>query len=166
VGRVPEHGGHTRTHGCTVQHMTLHYSTVHGLDLGRVRSCTVRTAPSYHCMNTSDPTVTVSLLAQAALPRILLGLKADTHAAWCTRHVSWALCHYTRTGHSALYQICLLAAIPGAGCPPRILLGLKADFFRGLNASLEDSLQLSLDRIEAIPGLDCPSQPQGGMFLR
>ncbi|CAI5462233.1 unnamed protein product [Closterium sp. Yama58-4] len=48
---------------------------------------------------------------------------------------------------------------------PAILNSTPPSFLRHLNCQLADAARTSLARVGAIPGLGCPSEPQGGMFL-
>ncbi|CAI5474559.1 unnamed protein product [Closterium sp. Yama58-4] len=48
---------------------------------------------------------------------------------------------------------------------PAVLNTTPPSFLRHLSSQLADAARTSLSRVGAIPGLECPSEPQGGMFL-
>ncbi|CAI5503968.1 unnamed protein product [Closterium sp. Naga37s-1] len=48
---------------------------------------------------------------------------------------------------------------------PAVLNTTPPSFLRDLTCQLADAARTSLSRVGAIPGLECPSEPQGGMFL-
>ncbi|GJP44526.1 hypothetical protein CLOM_g3914 [Closterium sp. NIES-68] len=48
---------------------------------------------------------------------------------------------------------------------PAILNTTPPSFLSQLNCQLADAARTSLSRVGSIPGLECPSEPQGGMFL-
>ncbi|KAH7366527.1 hypothetical protein KP509_18G082700 [Ceratopteris richardii] len=48
---------------------------------------------------------------------------------------------------------------------PAILKNTPDAFYENSNALLEEAAKLCCSRIQRIPGLDCPSKPQGSMFI-